>query len=66
MAILRFLICRLGSIVSLLDCVSAQEMARQNYCAESGEAEEDEAEDGVDKTEEVRADAVRDETNDDG
>jgi len=47
-------------------CVSTQEMAGEDDCAERGEAEEDKAEDGVDEAEEVRADAVRDEANDDG
>ena len=39
-------------------------MAGQNYCAERGEAEEDQAEDGVDEAEEGRADAVGEEDND--
>ena len=39
-------------------------MAGQDYCAERGEAEEDQAEDGVDEAEEGRADAVGEEAND--
>ena len=39
-------------------------MAGKNNCTERGEAEEDQAEDGVDEAEEGRADAVREEDND--
>ena len=41
-------------------------MTGQDYCTERGEAEEDQAEDGVDEAEERRADALGDEANDDG
>jgi hypothetical protein len=45
---------------------SVQEMAGPEYCTTEGaEAKEDKAEDGVDEAEEVRADAVWDESNDD-
>ncbi len=46
--------------------VSVREMAGQDYCAETGEAKEDKAEDGVDEAEEVRADAVGNEANEYG
>ena len=46
-------------------CVSVQEMAGQDDCAECGEAEEDRADDGVDEAEEGRADTVGHEANDD-
>ena len=39
-------------------------MAGQDNCAERGEAQEDEAEDGVNEAEEGRADAVGEEDND--
>jgi hypothetical protein len=41
-------------------------MAGKDYCTEHSEAKEDKAEDGVDEAEEVRADAVGNEANDDG
>ena len=46
-------------------CVSVQEMAGRDHGTESGEAEEDKAEDIVDEAEEGRADAVGHEANDD-
>jgi hypothetical protein len=64
---LRWSVCWTGQVDVLFwkPCVSAREMAGKNYCAEGGEAEKDEAEDSVDETEEVRADPVRDEANND-
>ena len=47
-------------------CASMQKMAAEDYCAKCGEAKEDKREDGVDEAEEVRADAVRDEADNDG
>ena len=44
-------------------CASVQEMAVQDYCAERGEAKENEAENGVDEAEKDRADALGDEAN---
>ena len=41
-------------------------MSGEDYCTERGKAKEDQAEDGVDEAEEVRADAVGHEANDDG
>ena len=45
-------------------CVSVQEMAGHEHCAESAEGEEDDAEGGVDEAEESRSDAVGHEAND--
>jgi len=45
-------------------CVSVQEMAGHDDCTERGEAEENDAEGGVDEAEEGRADAVGHEAND--
>jgi hypothetical protein len=47
-------------------CVSLKKMARQSLCAGRGEAEEDQVKDRVDEAEERRADAVGDESYDDG
>ena len=41
-------------------------MAGQDYRTERGKAKEDKAEDSIHEAEEVRADAVGDEANDDG
>ena len=51
--------------ITVLGRNSVQEMVGQDYCTERGEAEEDEAEDGVDEAEKGRADPMGDKTNND-